>query len=136
MIRSMGLKLELGDLGDSPGNNVDINSNVASFCEQGALAAIELYKHFGNVAYLDLAIKIADNIINKRYVDRLFIKNQDSKYADFDSVCPMAFLEICAAIEDRDVMIPEYMTGEAYIHGRYKLDDGSVRAYTTKELFQ
>ena len=136
IIRSIGLNLGFGDLGDKLGKHIEINENVASYSEQGALAAIELYKHLGNQAYLDLAIEIADNIISKRYIDKLFVKKHDSKYADFDSACPLAFLEICAAIGNSKVILPEYMTGEAYIHGRYKLNDGIVKSFTTKEMFQ
>lgn len=136
IVRQIGIGVGLGDFGEEPGQNVHIKLDINESSKEGALAAVELFKRFGNQEYLDLAIRIVDNMIETQYVEGFFINSKNSKYADFDSACPLVLLEICAIIQNTPGIIPEYMTGAAYIHGRYQQEDGTVLPFTTKELFR
>jgi pectate lyase len=136
IIRNIGIGVCLGDLGEEPGHYMQINHDTQENSKEAAFAVLELYKRFGIQEYLNLAIRIADNIIATKYKDGLFINSNNSKYADFDSAYPLVLLEICATIQNTPAIIPEYMTGAAFIHGKYKFEDGTVIPYTTKTLFQ
>ncbi len=86
-VRIWGKKQGLGDLGSAMGENVNVNLNTTNVKSWDTLAVVTLYKYTGHQQYYDLAIKMADNILNKYYDPEIgmFITNSKAPYTSFDT---------------------------------------------------
>lgn len=137
VIRNISIHLQAGDPGIRPGVQVSVDPTSVKNCsELAVMSYVELYHLTGCDDYLSLAITIADLMIENKYREGLFFRSTKSAFADFDSVCPLALLQLCGAIVHKKELIPEYMTGQAYIHGKYRFDNATTAPFTTKQMFQ
>ncbi|WP_167577480.1 hypothetical protein [Ammoniphilus sp. YIM 78166] len=71
--RSVGNNWELGDIGEAPGEEPRLNEWSACSDPIGIYALIELYRAIGKKAYLNLAQRIADNIIAFKFHKGFFL---------------------------------------------------------------
>lgn len=129
--------LSLGVLGTLNGKEVN-HINMDCDCRSGEvlLAMIYLYRHFHCEEYLELAIHICENIVSEGFYKNCFVSDKGQKYANFDTMEPLAILTLCEELSSREGCVPEYMSGEGYIHGNFKMQDGTIKTYTTHELFE
>lgn len=77
----------LGDIGTAMGENVDVNLETTTTSADHVLAVLSLYKYTRHEQYYDLAVKIADNILEKCFDEEtgLFTPTEGAPYVKFAS---------------------------------------------------
>lgn len=77
----------LGDIGTAMGENVNVNLETTSVNTHYVTAVLSLYKHTRHQQYYDLAVKMADNILEKYFNEEtgLFTTDADAPYVKFDT---------------------------------------------------
>ena len=66
-VRAWGRSEGMGDLGTFMGQNANVNLQTTCNKPMLCVGIISLYKYTGNQQYYDLAVRIADNIVNNYY---------------------------------------------------------------------
>lgn len=96
------------------------------------LALLEVHRGSGDQAYLDLAAKIAQNIVERRFINDLFPTSPAHGYARFDALEPLALLHLEAARRGHNGNVPDFIGGcWRYLQGPY---NGQGRS-TDQKLF-
>jgi len=135
--RLIAIGNKLGDIGKSPADKPDLNFDTQNAETNALYSMLELYYTTQCECYLRLAAVIGTNIISAKLADGYFVQSQNDKYASFDCTEPLALLHLSAVLKHGNAgELPEYMTGEGYIHGNYEFSDGIVKPYTTVQLYK
>ena len=126
-IRNHFMRIGLGDLGENyPGDNVQLNMDTTESEGYFCTVMTYLYRATGVTEYLDLARRIADNMISDRMVDGLFWLNSDDRFIPLGgwkaerTHYALTLLEatICGETDN----LPEYVPFDAYF-ADYLWDD-------------
>ncbi|POT57810.1 pectate lyase [Citrobacter amalonaticus] len=127
----------LGDIGEPGGVNNQLNMATDNREPYAIFALIDLWQSSGQKRYLDLADKIADNIITTQRVNGFFMDDPQAIYANVDHIAPYALLALEAARQNKPDAVAPFLNGAGFTEGAYRLQDGSVR-YSTRddELFK
>ncbi len=95
-------------------------------------ALLELYQGSGEGIFLELAGRIGDNMIEKRFINNLFPTGPDHCFARFDALEPLALLHLEEARGRQLASVPDFVGGcWRYLQGPY---DGQGRS-TDQKLF-
>ncbi|ROP59407.1 pectate lyase [Enterobacter sp. BIGb0383] len=127
----------LGDIGEAGGANSKLDLNTTNNDPYSIFALIDLAQATGNKGYLQLAEKVADNIINTRRLNGFFVEDPAYVYADIDNIAPYALLALEAALRNKPDAVAPFLNGAGFTEGAYLMADGTVR-YSTRdeELFR
>lgn len=127
----------LGDIGEAGGANSKLDLNTTNNDPYSIFALVDLAQATGNKAYLQLAEKVADNIINTRRLNGFFVEDPAYVYADIDNIAPYALLALEAALRNKPDAVAPFLNGAGFTEGAYLMADGTVR-YSTRdeELFR
>ncbi|PRY65285.1 pectate lyase [Vreelandella songnenensis] len=127
---------KLGDIGDAGGQNPQVNLETGNSDPYSIFALIDLWQATQQQAYLDLAEKVADNILENKRVNDFFVRNQEVEYAEIDSIDPYALLALEAAQQGEIDAVAPFLNGGGFTEGAYHMANGDVRYSTTdNELF-
>lgn len=126
----------LGDIGRTPGEGLDLNMNTPCDDPYALLAILDVYRQTPNPAYLELACKIGDNLIQNRFRDGYFLSNPSYEYVNIDTVEPYALLALEAVIQGKPDDVPPFINGSGYIDGDYLAKDGSILTVHSTDLFE
>ncbi len=122
----------LGDLGSGPGNNVQVNLTTTNADPTALFAVLEVWRTVDSTAYRDLARRIGDNIVQRRFFKGFFLPGPDYVNAKFDSIEPLALLSLDAMLRGKPDAVPRYIGGQGYIHGPH---DGLGRTYDGRAIW-
>ncbi len=122
-----------GDVGSAVGQNLRLNMDTKNRDPFAIFSLITLYEASKNRNYLELAERVADNMIARHYVDGLFVDAPDSLWANIDSIYPYAILALEAALAGKRQVVAPFMNGAGFTEGEYRLDDGTLRISTTDQ---
>ena len=136
MVRNIAFGLGFGEFEFSYGKKMNINMQCDCKSGEALLAILYLYRHFQCEEYLELAIRICDNIISRGIHKNCFVSDSGKRFAKFDCVEPLAILTLCECLLSKSNCVPTYVSGSGYIHGGYKMKDGTVVPYTTHQLYE
>lgn len=127
----------LGDIGEAGGANSKLDLNTTNNDPYSIFALVDLAQATGNKAYLQLAEKVADNIITTRRLNGFFVEDPAYVYADIDNIAPYALLALEAALRNKPDAVAPFLNGAGFTEGAYLMADGTVR-YSTRdeELFR
>lgn len=127
----------LGDIGEAGGANSKLDLNTTNNDPYSIFALVDLAQATGNEAYLQLAEKVADNIITTRRLNGFFVEDPAYVYADIDNIAPYALLALEAALRNKPDAVAPFLNGAGFTEGAYLMADGTVR-YSTRdeELFR
>ncbi|WP_447527978.1 pectate lyase [Vreelandella sp. TE19] len=127
---------ELGDIGDMGGQNPQVNLETSNSDPYTIFALIDLWQATQQQAYLDLAEKVADNILENKRINDFFVRDQEVEYAEIDSIDPYAILALEAAQRDDTEAVAPFLNGGGFTEGAYRMANGDIRYSTTdNELF-
>ncbi|SFL42852.1 pectate lyase [Gracilibacillus orientalis] len=135
MSRSIAKGNGLGEIGDQPGREVNINLDTECSDPIALFAIIDLYKATTCEDYLNLGRAIGDNIVKRSYHKGYFTKDSTRIHAKFDTLEPFALVSLQAAIEDKLEAIPSFINGAGFISGDYQFPDGTTETVYDWELF-
>ena len=128
MIRNQAEHYGLGNLGTAyPGDNVNVNLSTSCSDPDAVMALVYLYDQTKIADFLDLARKVADNMISDTFHNNMFIGHADYERARFGGNAPSypyAILMLEAAIQGDVTMIPEYAPYTGYYQSNTVLENG------------
>ena len=127
---SLATRLKLGCLGPPGGAGFAPNPRCASSEPLALLAMLVLHRATGRAAFLELAERIGENMIDKRLRTGLFVA-PGQHYARIDALEPLALLHLAQALEGAHTDMPVWFGGRGRFHARY---DGRGRT-TDSALF-
>ncbi|MFC1781793.1 ankyrin repeat domain-containing protein, partial [Planctomycetota bacterium] len=107
MSRDIVLGNSLGDIGRSPKDTPEIQTNTTCSDVYGLLGFLELYEKTDNPSFLQIAQRIGDNIVANQFHKGFFVPSEKHIYTRFDCFEPLALLHLVAAIKSETVPIPQ-----------------------------
>lgn len=116
--RAMARGQGLGELGRTPGHAARLNLETGNADPHALLALLELHRAGGGSDYLDLATRIGENILAKKFHRGFFLHSEDHVVASFNSLEPLALLSLEAARRGAPEAVPAYNGGGDYMHMR------------------
>lgn len=126
VIRHIMIGHELGDPGvdltAAPRLNLDTDLSDPDML----VAVLELQRATDRYEYLQLADRMADNILNERWHDGFFKPSAEHINARFNDPEPLALLTLEAVRQGRPEAVPPYLTGVGVTDGEPK-DGGRMR---------
>jgi pectate lyase len=131
-VRDMARGLGLGDIGRRPGKYVALAMHTTNSDPVHIFAMIELHRANPKPAYLQLAERIGENLLEQRFHQGFFVPDKERLNAPFDAIEPLALLALEAALQGRPDAVPEYVAGRGYIHGSF---DGHGRTYDSRAIW-
>ncbi len=130
--RSMAQGLKLGEIGETPDQPPTVDGQRAAPDPELVFALIELYRVTSQPGYLDAARSLADRMIAARFHHGFFMPSAQHRYAEFDTLEPLAILTLDAVLRDAPEKVPSYVGGRGYIHGQF---DRIGRTYAQQALW-
>lgn len=134
--RDIASSLGLGDLGAEPGKDARPNLRTKHSGPRALFAILDLYERTRDQAYLALARRIGDNIVEGKIKDGYFVASQRQEYANIDALEPYALAALEAAIRGQPEKVPLFINGSGFIAGEYKFADGTVRSIDDELLYR
>jgi pectate lyase len=118
-VRQMAQGNGLGDWGGDPGRGVQPNPGVETADPEVLFALLEIWSAAGQRACLDLARRVADNILARRLHGGWFVPSSRHVHVNFNADEPLALLSVQAALRGDLQDWPAYVASRGYIHGRF-----------------
>lgn len=115
--RQMAAGVGMGDIGEAPGEGVSINLSSTLADPLALFALLEICDLSDHRAYLDLAVRLGDQIIEQRFHNGLFIPSKAHRFASLNAIEPLALLSLEAKIRGKSDLVPSYNGGSGYFHG-------------------
>ena len=129
LIRGMGKANDLGDLGETaPGDNANINMMTSCAEPHIIVGLINLYRTTGDSVYLQLARRIGDNIVDKKFNGRFFVSSSSNRYIKLADNYAYILLMLEAEIRNTPEAVTEFRLCEPYFHSDILLDSGWRRS--------
>lgn len=126
----------LGDVGDMNGEHIKVDLATRNSDPYAIFALIDLWQATKRPAYLDIAQKVADNILAHHRLNGFFVDSPDIQYASIDNISPYALLALEATLQKKTDAVAPFLNGSGFTEGAYRMPDGSARVSTRdNELF-
>ena len=129
-VRAMVRGLDLGDIGTAPGVGVDVNLETGANNPILLFGVLEIARSADVQAYRDLAERIGDNLVARRFHNGLFTNTADHINANVSAVEPLALLALEAMLRGEPELVPPYNGGGGFYHGPHdgygRTTDGRV----------
>lgn len=127
----------LGDIGEPGGAKLALNMQTDNHEPYAIFALIDLWQATGQKAYLTLADRVGQNILNTQRVNGFFVDDPQTEFANIDHIAPYALLALEAAFNNKSDAVAPFLNGAGFTEGAYLMSDGTVR-YSTRddELFK
>jgi pectate lyase len=119
MARRIAQANDLGDIGEIPGSPAKSALRANTADPLALLGFLELYRKTGARAYLEVAKRIGDSLLEQRFQRGFFTGSRDHLYARFDGVEPLALLHLVAAMQGRPEAVPAYNGGSGFYSAAY-----------------
>jgi len=132
MVRNLARGFELGDFGSQPGTPGRPNMQTPAADPLLVFALLDLQAATKDRAFLDLARRVGDNLIEEQFHKGFFVSGKDHLFCKFDTVAPLALLYLEAALTDSKVQLPAYCGGQSYFHCSF---EGQGRTYDTNAIY-
>jgi pectate lyase len=135
MARGIAKYYGLGDIGETPGQGVQVNLATENFSAPALFSVLDLYEKTHNDAYLNLGRAIGNNIVKHYYHHGYFTPYEDTIFANINAIEPYALLALDAAIKGTPEKVPYFLNGFGFYSGFYRFPDYSSRQIDENLLF-
>lgn len=132
IVRSMARGNDLGDIGETSEQTPSLNFNTLGADPETIFAILEIYRTNPHQAYIDLARRLADNIVQQRFHKGFFLPSEEHIHAFFNEADPFAILAVEAAMQNQLDELPPYLGSHGYVHGQF---DGLGRTYDSRAIY-
>ena len=119
MARNIARALGLGDIGDGPKSAAKLDMNTDCSDPKDLLSCLELCRSTGGRAFLDLAVSIGDNILERRFHKGFFVRSDQHLYARFDDMEPLALLALAAMLRGEPGAVPDAWPTDSFFDCTY-----------------
>ncbi len=134
--RGIAKDYNLGDIGETPGRNVQVNLGTDNANAYALFSILDLYERTKGSDYLQLARAIGNNIVKTYYHHGYFTPHEDTIFANINAIQPYALLALDAAIKGTPEKVPYFLNGFGFYSGFYRFPDYSSRQIDSDLLFQ
>lgn len=100
MARHLARGNELGDIGALNGEGCNMNVDTDSACYRAIYGLLDLYWATERESYLETATRVAENLLEERYRDGLFVT--DDRVGLIGDHAPLALLHLAATNRGQD----------------------------------
>lgn len=128
---ALGLS-DIGDVADLAGHPPRLNMLTACSQPEAVFALLDLHRLTRNRAYLDLALRIGDNLVAAQFHGGFFVPTPRHLYTKFDTITPLALLYLDATLRGEADRLPFYAGGNSFFHCDY---EGRGRTYDGEEIY-
>jgi pectate lyase len=111
MVRDIGRGIGLGDLGQPGQEPTGVDLKTACVDPYAILGLIELHRATSQKKYLDLACRVADNVLAQRFKDGYFVSGWRGPAARPDDETPLALLHLSAELAGKGQQMPALVPG-------------------------
>ncbi len=132
VVRGVARAHDLGEIGQSPGDTPNLNLATRNAEPEALLSFLELYQALEEPVYLEMAKRIAENILALKFHNGFFVQSDEHAHVRFDDSEPFALLSLVAVLRGEPEAMPLYANGSSYIHGRF---DGEGRTYDHRVIW-
>ncbi len=115
--RHMGRGHGLGDLGIAPGTGVEVDFDTTASDPRLLFGILELMRGAPHPDYRELALRLADNMLEQRFHNGFFLPSENHINANFDAIEPLALLTLEAYLRREPDAAPAWPAGRGFIHG-------------------
>jgi len=136
MARSSARAFGLGDIGDTPGKNFQLNQATTNANAYALFSILDLYEQTHEPAYLQLGRAIGNNILKAYYHHGYFTPYEDTINANINAIEPYALLALDAAIKGAPDKVPYFINGFGFYAGFYRFGQGQTREVSEDFLFR
>jgi pectate lyase len=135
MARGIAKGNDLGDIGEEPGKDLQLNFATTNDQTFSIFALIDLYGGTNNTDYLNLARVIGNNLVKNKFHHGYFTPSPSHMYASFDVIEPYALLALDAVIKGTPEKVPTFINGSGFAQGEYQFPNGTVRTINDDYLY-
>ncbi len=118
MVRQLGLSMGIGDVGSPSGEGRALDLDTDSADWRLIYALLELHRATGNRSTLQVACRVADNLLKLQKETGLFPR-PGREFARTGDEIPLALLHLAAALEGRSEEMPPPMFDSQFLHCEY-----------------
>ena len=142
MARSSARAFGLGDIGATPGKQVQVNLATDNASADALFSVLDLFQQTHVNEYLDLGRAIGNNIVKQYYHHGYFTPYEDTICANINAIEPYALLALDAAIRGSTgygvtpEMVPYFINGFGFYAGFYRFGQGQTREVSEDFLFR
>lgn len=133
MSQSIAAGMGLGKIGNPEGEGRKLNMQTTLADPYTVFALLELYGRSRDKAFIDLAVRIGDNLVRKEFHKGFFVTDKDHVYCKFDSVTPLALLYLHVIEKKIGVKRPMYYGSKSLFHCVY---EGVGRTYDNDAIYE
>jgi pectate lyase len=119
MVRNLVKQFDLGDPGQSGGQERALNLKTGSASWPFLYAMLELHEATGDDSFLRLATRIGDNIIASQAPSGLFPARSGGEFGRTGDERPLALLHLAGAIDGKHDRIPAPAVDNRFFHAQY-----------------
>ena len=137
-LREIMYTFGIGDIGPFGGIDPLLNLDTSVDDPYALMAMVELYDETGNIAYLNVARTIGNNIVTQKFHRGFFVESEIMLYSRLDQPDTLALLSLDAVLRGIDLdEMPYYLSDAGYIHGYLLNADGVTedRSYTHRVIY-
>ena len=118
--RSIARGNNLGEMGASPLEASQLRMATDCSDPQVALGFLELFRRTGNRPFLEMALKIGDNILADRLNRGFFVPSKKHIYTKFDTMESLVLLHLHTALRGRPTSVPHAVPSESWFSAVYR----------------
>jgi pectate lyase len=120
VLRSMMVGLALGDPGEQLGNTSQLNFETLATDPELLISALELYRINQDPGFLNLARRIGNNIVDKRYHEGFFREGPEFVNARLDNPESLVLITLAAVEAGMTHAVPPYLGSVGSTQGDYE----------------
>jgi pectate lyase len=129
VLRNMFIGEKLGDPGDSPVGQPQLNMHTKEKDPDYLFALLDLYKISEKAEFLALADKIGRNIVDAYFHDGYFKPGKEYLFSRFDNAESLALLTLEAYKRGIPDAVPVYLSSVGSTQGEHDGHSGSIRDF-------
>jgi len=111
MIRDIAQGNGFGDIGETPADNPNLQTNTTCSHAYGIFGFLELYAKTKKPAFLEMAQRIGENILSSQFHKGFFVESKRHIYTRFACFEPLALLHLSGATKSTAKCIPQAWPG-------------------------
>jgi len=117
---------EFGDIGATPKDKPQLKIDTDCLDPYALLAFLELHRATDNNGFLQMARRIGNNILAKRFHKGFFVASNKHIYTKFDAIDSLVLLHLHSAVVGETFVIPQAWPSMPYFETYYRKKDIAI----------
>jgi pectate lyase len=126
MARSIAIGNGYGDIGASPVDKPQLTTGIAISDPYALLGFLELYRKTGKKAFLEMAQRIGNSVLENRLHKGFFVGSKKHIYTKFDTADPLVLLHLHSASMGVSAHMPQVWPGRPFFDEPYRWKEEGI----------